>query len=503
MDKKLVIRGVPHSLVVDGWWLEAAMPDRGAPRQDAAGTRVRFGRQAAAILLIVALGDFLFWQRVPGVSVAVFAVAILAVAAGHAGAAARWRPAALLIFCALPVADHLQVLSLAFLAAGLATALIWAQLPGPASEALLRATAGFLRRLPQRWLNLVDPRRITGRKAALAGGDGIGRALPTFLRNWAFPLGGGLVFAALLMNANPVLARLLQIDPDPWIALQRLLFWAGIAVFATPLITPVPTLVPAEPWVPAARRAISLTRLGINAASVLRALLLFNLLVGVQSLTDLSILLSGAERPAGMTFAEYARRGAYPLLATAMLAGAFALAARPHLDDHWLIRPLLLLWLAQNMVLSGAAALRLQLYIDAFGLTYLRIYAMIWIGLVGAGLGLTLWQVLAGRSNRWLVLRCAALGVATLYVCSFVNFAQLIAAQILTRPDPDLAYLCSLGPEAAGPIIASGLASKTEFGIELDGCLIVVAEIRDWREWGFRSWLTSRYVHRALKDERS
>jgi hypothetical protein len=503
MDKKLVIRGVPHSLAVDGWWLEAAIADRDGPHEAAVAIRERFGRQAVAILLIVVLGDFLFWQRAPGVSVAIFAAAILAVSVGHAGAAARWRPAALLIVCALPVAAHLQALSLAFLAIGLVAALIWAQHPGSASEVLLRATARFLRRLPQRWLDLVDPRRITGWKAARPGGDGVGRALPTLLRNWAFPLGGGLVFAALLMNANPVLARLLQIDPDPWNAVQRLLFWAGIAVFATPLISPVPVIVPAEPGVAAARPATSFARFGINPGSVLRALVLFNLLIGAQSLTDLSILLSGAERPAGLTLSEYARRGAYPLLATAMLAGAFALAARPHLDDHRLIRPLLVLWLAQNMVLCGAAALRLQLYVEAFGLTYLRIYAMIWIGLVGAGLGFTLWQVLAGRSNLWLVVRCATLGVATLYVCSFVNFAQLIAAQNLERPDPDLAYLCSLGPEAAGPIIASRLARETDFGIELGDCRIVVPEIRDWRQWGFRSWLTSRYVRRALEAERA
>lgn len=70
-----------------------------------------------------------------------------------------------------------------------------------------------------------------------------------------------------------------------------------------------------------------------------------------------------------MSHAEYAHRGAYPLLATAMLAGSFAMAARPFWAEHRLIRPLLLFWLAQNLALCGAAALRLDLYIAAYGQT--------------------------------------------------------------------------------------------------------------------------------------
>ncbi len=46
-------------------------------------------------------------------------------------------------------------------------------------------------------------------------------------------------------------------------------------------------------------------------------------------LSDAAVLVWGPNSPGGMTYAEYAHRGAYPLLATAMLAMGFALVSRP------------------------------------------------------------------------------------------------------------------------------------------------------------------------------
>lgn len=95
-----------------------------------------------------------------------------------------------------------------------------------------------------------------------------------------------------------------------------------------------------------------------------------------------------------------------------MLAGAFALAARPFLGEHRLLKPLVMLWLGgQNVALGLSAMLRLNLYVGGeYGLTYLRIHAGIWMGLVVLGLGLTAWQILRARSNGWLVLRAAGWG---------------------------------------------------------------------------------------------
>lgn len=245
---------------------------------------------------------------------------------------------------------------------------------------------------------------------------------------------------------------------------------------------------------------IRLPGLGLNPQSVLRALVMFNLLIGIQVISDTAILFGGAALPRGMTYAEYAHRGAYPLLATAMLAGAFALLARPFRAEHRLIRPLMLLWLVQNIVLTGAAALRLDLYINAYGLTYLRLYALVWMALVALGLGLSILQTALDRDTLWLAARVAALGGATLYASAFVNFAAVIAAQNLARPEPDLAYVCALGPMAAGALHEAGLMDPGMPPLGLQSCAArKPPQVEGWRDWGLRSWKVDRSVrHRKI-----
>ena len=192
--------------------------------------------------------------------------------------------------------------------------------------------------------------------------------------------------------------------------------------------------------------------------------------------------------------AEYAHRGAYPLLATALLAGAFALAARPFLGEHRAIRPLLLVWLGQNVILCAAAMMRLDHYIDAFGLTYLRLDALIWMALVAAGLGLVAAQVFLGRTNLWLLVRCLALGLGTLYVSAFINFAQIIAAQNLGQANPDIDYICYLGQMANGALTLGPTVPQELLSRDPQDCTILaIPQVEGWRDWEFRSWRVARY----------
>jgi uncharacterized protein DUF4153 len=76
-----------------------------------------------------------------------------------------------------------------------------------------------------------------------------------------------------------------------------------------------------------------------------------------------------------MTYAAYARRGAYPLIITALLAAGFVLAAlRPGGagERSPIIRKLVYLWVAQNVLLVISSILRLEVYVAAYSLTLLR-----------------------------------------------------------------------------------------------------------------------------------
>jgi hypothetical protein len=136
------------------------------------------------------------------------------------------------------------------------------------------------------------------------------------------------------------------------------------------------------------------------------------------------------------------------------------------------------------------------LYVEAFGLTYLRSYAAIWMAVVAAGLGLTAWQVWRDRPNRWLVIRSLGLAVGVLYGCSFVNFAAVIATENLSRVEFDGSYVCALGPTAAGAIRASGREVRrvNAYGEDWARCLAPGPRIEGWRDWGFRNWRVRRYL---------
>ncbi|MBL9046308.1 MAG: DUF4173 domain-containing protein, partial [Tabrizicola sp.] len=162
------------------------------------------------------------------------------------------------------------------------------------------------------------------------------------------------------------------------------------------------------------------------------------------------------------------------------------------------------LWLAQNLALALSALLRLELYVEAFGFTYLRLHSAIWMGLVAAGLGLTVWQVWRDQSNLWLLTRSAGLALATLYACCFVNFAAIIATENLSRDRFDAAYVCDLGSTAAAAIKASGVELRVLYQSEPDlgRCPVVGPQIDGWRDWGFRNWRVSRYLNEMVVTER-
>ena len=456
--------GLPEALARDGWWFDAP-PMPAHPPQ-----RARALRPAGlALLALVALGDLLSWGHAPGLSVAVFALALFG-AGVTLRRPARWKgPLALMGLAVLPVLELVQPLSLALLGFGLLAALALAQ---GTREQWGEAMAGLLLHLPQ-----ALPAALPGLWAARPRG----LAPRAALRGWALPLGGGLVLLGLLMQANPILSDWLHSWQGPGLDLPRLvaraLFWAGLALLIWPLLTPAPLA-----RLPGLRpRALP----GLNADAVARALVLFNAVLAVQTGMDALFLWGGAALPQGMSAAEYSHRGAYPLMAAALLAGLFALLARPFLAEGRRLKPLMLLWIGQNVALTASALLRLDHYVELYGLTWLRLAAAIWMALVALGLMLVAAQIAQARSTRWLLIRCAALGLGTLYLCSFLNFAAVVARVNLNHPAPDMGYVCSLGPMAAAELAAHPRGQV---------CLIELPRIEGWRDWGFRAARVLRYT---------
>lgn len=515
MQNQMTVRGVPHSLALDGWWLNCTNPTDHDPDQHlhndpigaANGTSDWIKTPIAWLLILILLADFLFWQYNLGISIALYAVAIFGFATQNTSFKSREKPALLLAFGALPLVEYVQTMSFLFLAFALLAAIIWAHRPNIDIAKHISSVCRLLLSIPtsgvKPLISLVRPKRT---KLHMPKSN----VVKTFLRNWAFPLGGSLVFLSFLMDANPVFANLVSFNIDLGSLLGRAFFWAGFGLLVWPLINMVKI---DDRGFSTPISATRLPNFGLNSASVLRALIMFNILIGLQTYLDLTIFVGGAELPDGITYATFARRGAYPLVATALLAGAFAIAARPFLGENRFLKPLLLLWLAQNVALCASAGLRLDMYIDMFGLTYLRVRAFIWMAVVAAGLSLTAWQIFKAHSNRWLILRCISLGVGVLYVGSFVNFAAIIATSNITHQKGTRASICALGPMAhlaiidatkATTEIAAPASSEAEDIVEDSAqdttrrtrvsppnlCGPTHDNIDGWRDWGLRKWRT-------------
>ncbi|RWF11738.1 MAG: DUF4173 domain-containing protein, partial [Mesorhizobium sp.] len=338
------------------------------------------------------------------------------------------------------------------------------------------------------------------------------------------------VFLALFGAANPIIEHWFSLIDLyallEYIEVGRVVFWlvvlAGVWAFLRPrlprFVSRIRRLAPAAPTARPARA--SAEDIIFGKAAILRALMVFNALFAVQTALDATYLWGGVALPDGLTYAAYAHRGAYPLVVTALLAAGFVLAAlKPGSETSHdpLIRRLVYLWVAQNIVLVISSILRLDLYVDVYALTYLRIAAFVWMGLVAAGLALIIARIALGKSSEWLFSANLLTLSATLYACCFVNFAALIAnynvdhSLEMTRHGVplDICYTRSLGPDAL-PALGRFFDHQKrsypdrEAGDETD--LIAEAHYRasqkNWRAWSFRDWRLLRYLEKngALAD---
>ena len=467
-------------------------------------------RRIPLAALVVVAADWLLYGEKPALALAVFAgLAALAswlvnpVRADPAGRIVAGLATAAGI---LPVVVDPNALSVAILVVALSgQASLLGQVrpawPLMARACLLGPLAGPLRLLRDFWrLHRVSSR--TARRHR------IGPALV----GWLVPCGLSAVFLALFADANPILddwlARLDPIHLMRGLDSGRVVFWVLILLAAWPLLHVVTPRRPGLGWRwsgPARESPV------FGRSVVLRSLLLFNAVFALQTGLDATYLWTGHALPAGMTHASYAHRGAYPLMVSALLAGAFTIAAaRLEEAGHGrsLARTLLILFVSQNILLVASAILRLNLYVDAYGMTYWRLSAMVWMGLVCFGLTTIAIKILARKSTGWILRTNVLATIVVLYACSVAPIAGIVARSNLGRclegtcdaVPLDWVYLRRLGPQVIpaldDAIRLSRDPSLTDRAARTRTRLaeVFMAETRGWKQWSLDSWRLERYL---------
>ncbi len=322
--------------------------------------------------------------------------------------------------------------------------------------------------------------------------------------NLLLPVAAVVMFGALLMQANPIIEALIyQIswgNPSHFLASWGLpvsvatfgLIWSVLRMRFKPEdhIIPPPLKIWAEGFL--ANSTVTIT------------LLLLNGMFFIENAFDYKYVWLGQALPHGMNYAEYVHRGAYALIATAILAGAlvtFILQPGAAAEKSRILRWLVYAWVIQNLMLVFSSALRTLAYIDAYAMTQWRLAGLVWMGVVAAGLTWIILRIVLKRGHLWLVNANLHSTFVLLLICGFIDFNGIVAdwnvERALKAPivheSIDVGYLLELGPSALPALqILKGQNQVSAIQLYQTNHLKLMLNNKqaNWQSWTLRgTWL--------------
>ncbi|MFB6582717.1 DUF4173 domain-containing protein [Streptomyces sp. NPDC056402] len=187
-------------------------------------------------------------------------------------------------------------------------------------------------------------------------------------------------------------------------------------------------------------------------------LIVLNLLFAGFNAVQLAVLFGGYDKvlkSTGLTYAEYARQGFWQLLwatllTLAVIALALRWAPRSGAGDRRFVRAVLGVLCALTLVVVAAALRRMDLYVEAYGLTRLRVSVAameLWLGLV-----IVLIMAAGLFGGRWLARAFAASAAAAVLAFGLLSPDGMIAERNVARFEADakidLSYFQSLSADA-------------------------------------------------------
>ena len=277
-------------------------------------------------------------------------------------------------------------------------------------------------------------------------------------------------------------------------------------------------------WVTMGER-LSPRSIGLSFTTSATALGLLNLLFVVFLGLQASYLFGGAaylQSATGLTLAEYARHGFFELVTASslvlpLLLGADWATNRDRADQRTSFRALVGLTVLLVGVMLASASQRMFLYVQAFGLTELRVYTTAFMAWLAGVFAWFAWTVLRGQRARfafgalvqgWVVLA----GLHVLNPDAFiarVNLGRAVAGQEIRDPatsgkespargEPDVRYLAySLSADAVPDLLAALPRLSHENQQAVSEALLhrwADAAPRDWRSWNWSAGRALRLV---------
>lgn len=479
-----------------------------------AGARARLrsaGRVAVAAVVIGLVGQLLFF----GVGVGINFPLAIGIALGGAWllrprAATfdrldAWLPATALVLAVFvgvrgdPVLVFFDILA----SLGLTTAALAAIGGHAVTRRLLPGVAALVGRVVG-WTAFSAPSVISDAAVAVRPGEAtrgrLARARP-FLRGLLIALPVVVVFTALFAAADAVFATIVGDLFDVQLDLGELpgrLFVAAViawmAAGALAFVADAPSQ--ADPVVGDRFRFLGSTEAIVVLVAVDAVFLVFVALQAAYLFGGLDTLAAS-----GLTYAEYARRGFFELLAVAALAGGLVLVGEAVIQrrSRAYVAGAIGLMVLTAVVLASAF-LRLRLYQDAYGWTELRFYVLASIGWLALGIGMAIAALWLDRS-RWLVhglvMAAALVGLAINVIGPVRHVAEQNVARALNpalvapdgRSGLDAEYISGLGHDAVPAIISALPALPEHTRRTLESVLssrrweLASPETQAWQAW--------------------
>jgi hypothetical protein len=201
--------------------------------------------------------------------------------------------------------------------------------------------------------------------------------------------------------------------------------------------------------------------LGITEAAILLGSIsvLFMAFIGVQ----IRYLFGGSEQVigAGLTYAQYARKGFFELIAVAMITmatiwGVTLLAERRTKQQENLFLWIFGVIIAEVLVIMISAHMRLSLYENAYGFTFLRLFSHVFIALLAVTFISLFVHVWRREPEHYFAFRTFASVLVFFAVFNIMNPDALIARQNIKRFENtgkiDPYYLTRLSADATPAI---------------------------------------------------
>jgi hypothetical protein len=324
---------------------------------------------------------------------------------------------------------------------------------------------------------------------------GFAPALASVVRGTVLSVPALLIFGGLLGHADPVfgnfLEGLVRFDVERLANHALVIFaasWAAAALLGGVLVEERLTLA-SEP---------ALSPGGLGRVEIGMILGLLNLLFAAFIAFQLPYFFGGAgwvERSAGITLAEYARKGFFELVVVSALVLPLLLLLHARLREEEqrggrLYRSLAAWQVALVLVIMASAIHRMTLYQHEFGLTEDRFFASAFMGGLAVTFGWFGATVLRGRAERFVGGALVA-WAGWLLLLHAVNPERVIVQTNLARAESrrslDISYLVGLSSDATPTLVAElgrvpalqrpAVITALRTGAE--------APAGDWRAWHY------------------